>query len=279
MSSRHALSVYDAVAARKHVQLTPGLQAGVGIPPPQYTASEIASMLANSPYHQQNLRQAELEKEKERKRQEERRRRDPTFRDDALDFREKPRAFDKYVDYYERLALDEHSSAAEVRKAYLGLSQQCHPDKLAGRSEPEQRAGIEQFQRLSEAYEVLGHLPTRSAYDRARDVASARDAVGRTDIERIVKPAPTCVTEIPSESFRVRLLPSDSSAEVDRQACAGVASLAPSASFHRCVDVEVSLMQLFRGCHKKAIFEQRAWDPHKKAYEVAERHFTLRCGS
>ena len=150
-------------------------------PPPQYSERELREILRNDVHYQKEQRAAELEREKDLKRQEERRRRDPTYKDDALDFKEKPKAFDVYFDYYAVLAVDEFASQAEIRKQFLALSQQSHPDKLATRPEDEQKRGIEAFQTLTDANEVLSHPPTRLAYDRARNKGSAKADAGLPD--------------------------------------------------------------------------------------------------
>ena len=238
MSSRNAIAAYDPQLAQRHSQLGGAdMSYGAAPPPPQYSERELREILRNDVHYQKKQRAAELEREKDLKRQEERRRRDPTYKDDALDFKEKPKAFDVYFDYYAVLAVDEFASQAEIRKQFLALSQQSHPDKLATRPEDEQKRGIEAFQTLTDANEVLSHPPTRLAYDRARNKGSAKADADLPDFN-----APKWTQRPPPN----------------------------------CVDVEVSLHQLFRGCHKKCIFHRKTWDSAKEDYNKSEEHFTMR---
>jgi DnaJ-class molecular chaperone len=49
----------------------------------------------------------------------------------------------------------------EIKEAFYKLSQTYHPDLTNGRT-------VEKFQKISNAYSIVGHLPTKTAYDQAR---------------------------------------------------------------------------------------------------------------
>ena len=125
---------------------------------------------------------AAKEQAKFEKREEERRKRDPTYRPDALDFTDEPtRAFDAKVDYYKKLGLDQFASSNEIKRAYMRLSLQFHPDKQVGKAEAEVKAALDRFKDLTQAYEILSDMATRRQYDRARDKRDAsRDWRGLT---------------------------------------------------------------------------------------------------
>eukprot|EP01062_Namystynia_karyoxenos_P073170 TRINITY_DN70009_c0_g1_i1.p1 TRINITY_DN70009_c0_g1~~TRINITY_DN70009_c0_g1_i1.p1 ORF type:complete len:633 (+),score=242.39 TRINITY_DN70009_c0_g1_i1:75-1901(+) len=71
------------------------------------------------------------------------------------------------LDYYDALEVQPSASAAEIRRAYFRLANQWHPDKCA---HPQAK---EKFQRLSEAYQVLGDPDLRQKYD-----AKGKDGLG-----------------------------------------------------------------------------------------------------
>lgn len=76
--------------------------------------------------------------------------------------------------HYDVLGVKPSASAAEIRRAYLALARQYHPDLAVGQAavgtEAERR-----MQRVNEAWEVLGDQERRRGYDRSLDLA-ARDA-------------------------------------------------------------------------------------------------------
>lgn len=95
---------------------------------------------------------------------------DPSFNPCDDDFTApKSHSYDKCVDYYKVLGIDEYSPLDEVKKAYKKLSLVYHPDKTSGLSEEvkEEYAGI--FIELKNAYLTLSDQPTRRQYDRDRD--------------------------------------------------------------------------------------------------------------
>ena len=153
------------------------------------------------------------ESSKLRLREEERRRRDPTYRPDAIDLSTANLLeFDKYVDYYAVLEVDQFASANEVKAAYKRLSLKLHPDKQTFASNAERARAAADFHCMTVAHQILGDLATRRAYDQARDQVDAGSEAGIADVGKVEKPPPTCV------------------------------------------DVEISLEQLYRGCRKTVGF-------------------------
>jgi molecular chaperone DnaJ len=61
-------------------------------------------------------------------------------------------------DHYARLGVSRTASCAELRRAYRLLALRWHPDRAGPGS-------TELFQRISEAYQVLSHPPSRAFYD------------------------------------------------------------------------------------------------------------------
>jgi len=149
--AKHAVELYDAGFAR--TQQSTGV--GVYVAPPQDArrAPEL------SPELQKKLLDAlAKEAEKRHAREEERRRRDPTYRPDAIDLNcSKVKAFDRYVDYYLRLAVSEFASDGELRAAFKALSLQLHPDKQAGKTPAEAEAA-------QARYFTVSHTCTSCSY-------------------------------------------------------------------------------------------------------------------
>eukprot|EP00966_Prymnesium_polylepis_P017314 399173-Prymnesium_polylepis.1 len=159
----------------------------------------------NAPIFQMFAELAAKEGAKFRQREDERRRRDPTYRPDAIDLSEENvKAFEEKVDYYERLELDQFSSALEIKRQYNRLSLQYHPDKQVGKSEAAVCAAVDRFKALTQAYEVLSDMATRRQYDRARDKRDAsREHFGNHAHADEGSPnPPTCVdVEVPLETL------------------------------------------------------------------------------
>ncbi|KAL1507775.1 hypothetical protein AB1Y20_007385 [Prymnesium parvum] len=190
MSSRNAIDLFDPEVARRHTQAE--LRAKMGGPvrfdPGRLDPSITASVQAKI------MEALAIEGAKIRAREEERRKRDPTYRADAIDLSTANlKAYDKYVDYYARLEVDEFASALELKKAYMRLSLQLHPDKQSAATPAEAAALSRRFHEMTEAYEVLSDLPTRRQYDRERDKLDADSGAGLVDSGRMEKPPPTCV--------------------------------------------------------------------------------------
>eukprot|EP00906_Rhabdomonas_costata_P016258 RCo023339 len=62
--------------------------------------------------------------------------------------------------FYEVLGVPVDATAAEIKKAYYDLARQLHPDK-----NPNNPTAKERFQRVGEAYQVLGNEELRARYD------------------------------------------------------------------------------------------------------------------
>ncbi len=62
--------------------------------------------------------------------------------------------------YYEHLRVPETATAEEIRKSYLKLSLECHPDKNLGNV-----AAAEAFKVIGKAYEVLSNPELKGAFD------------------------------------------------------------------------------------------------------------------
>jgi hypothetical protein len=134
------------------------------------------------------------EGEKLRAREEERRRRDPAYRPDAIELSNANLLeYDKYVDYYKVLEIDQFASAGEIKAAFKKLSLELHPDKVSQKAEAERAKAKERFLTMTAAHNILSDLATRRAYDTARDTLDARNESGLLDAGKCEKPPPTCV--------------------------------------------------------------------------------------
>lgn len=67
--------------------------------------------------------------------------------------------------YYELLEVPQDADSAAIRRAFMKLAQQWHPDKAP---DDEREAYENRFRRFSEAYEVLSDPVQRERYDRER---------------------------------------------------------------------------------------------------------------
>lgn len=74
----------------------------------------------------------------------------------------------KQKDYYKILGVSRKVSKKDLKKAYRDLALQWHPDKHTG--EEDKLKAQQQFQLISEAYEVLEDDEKRAKYDRGEDV-------------------------------------------------------------------------------------------------------------
>eukprot|EP00966_Prymnesium_polylepis_P319346 7375819-Prymnesium_polylepis.1 len=102
------------------------------------------------------------EGEKLRTREEERRKRDPTFNPKAIELSNgNVLEFDKYVDYYAVLEVDQFASANEIKAAYRKLSLQLHPDKQTFKTPAERQAAVDRFHTMTSAHTILSDLATR----------------------------------------------------------------------------------------------------------------------
>lgn len=70
----------------------------------------------------------------------------------------------KLGDLYARLGLTRDASSDEIKKAYYELSKEHHPDRNEGCS-----VSTAKFRSVSEAYEILGNVTSRAAYDKGNN--------------------------------------------------------------------------------------------------------------
>lgn len=68
--------------------------------------------------------------------------------------------------HYKTLGVAADASTADVRRAYLDLAREWHPDRFAGRPALEAKKAEERMRKLNEAWSVLGDGSRRNAYDR-----------------------------------------------------------------------------------------------------------------
>lgn len=70
------------------------------------------------------------------------------------------------VDHYQTLGLTSTATQAEIKQAYRKLAKQFHPDRQG--VDAKTAANAEQIIQINAAYEVLGDVQQRHAYDRRR---------------------------------------------------------------------------------------------------------------
>jgi curved DNA-binding protein CbpA len=70
--------------------------------------------------------------------------------------------------HYETLGVAEGADPEVVRRAYLDLARQLHPDRWVGAGADERHGAERRMQELNEAWRVLGNPGRRLAYDSGR---------------------------------------------------------------------------------------------------------------
>ncbi|RHY92212.1 hypothetical protein DYB35_006313 [Aphanomyces astaci] len=68
------------------------------------------------------------------------------------------------LDYYKVLNVESHASMEDVKQAYRKLALLHHPDRKLGQTTDE-ASNSSYFQDVNEAYDVLGDVDARTAYD------------------------------------------------------------------------------------------------------------------
>jgi DnaJ-class molecular chaperone len=93
-------------------------------------------------------------------------------------------------DYYNVLAVDRSASSAQIRKRFLELARERHPDKFQGE---EKRRAEEEFQSITEAFNVLSNPDRRRQHDaelvqpKAQAQAADKEQLIRIHLARGVK--------------------------------------------------------------------------------------------
>jgi len=125
---------------------------------------------ANSPFMQRMRLIDEAAGIKFSKRDQKRKQTDPSFNPKDTDFdAPKSHKYDRAMNYYKTLGVDEYATQEEVRKAYKRLSLVYHPDKTSGLPNDLKEEYSHIFMELKNAYQTLTDNPTRRQYDRDRD--------------------------------------------------------------------------------------------------------------
>jgi curved DNA-binding protein CbpA len=80
------------------------------------------------------------------------------------------------ADFYEILGVSKTTSAAEIRKAYLALARERHPDRF---TDPEEKKRAQDlFQQATEAFNTLSNDRTRAEYDASLEKPKATTPEG-----------------------------------------------------------------------------------------------------
>ena len=86
---------------------------------------------------------------------------------------------DTSIDHYRVLGVARSADSPTIRKAYLKLARQHHPDRLADASAADRSASDALMRQVNEAWRVLGDEKLKRRYDKARSpsVTSSTSAV------------------------------------------------------------------------------------------------------
>jgi len=168
-----SVTAYDSsFSFRQNELATKGDQGPRGMTAEQYEKFKESPFMKKAKLQEEQTWTMTSERDKQRKQ------RDPAFNPQDSDFTA-PKAFnyEKMVNYYKVLGVDEYASVEEVKKAYKKLSLLYHPDKTANLPKEEQEEHAAIFIELKNAYLTLGDQATRRQYDRDRDHLTAGETV------------------------------------------------------------------------------------------------------
>lgn len=84
--------------------------------------------------------------------------------------------------HYEELGVARSATTAEIRRAYLDLARQYHPDRMGAAEPSERSAGAARMARINTAWAVLSNDRTRASYDQLIDPGGSPDAAGAATI-------------------------------------------------------------------------------------------------
>jgi curved DNA-binding protein CbpA len=85
------------------------------------------------------------------------------------------------ITHYDVLGVSQEASEQEIRSAFRRLTIEHHPDKFAGSAREQAE---EQFQRITEAFNVLSRPDARQKYDKELSTGTAGKTMDRKEIAR-----------------------------------------------------------------------------------------------
>lgn len=88
----------------------------------------------------------------------------------------RPDRLDTTIDHYAVLGVARSAESPGIRKAYLQLARQHHPDRHGGASAPERRQAEQKMREVNEAWRVLGDERLKRQYDKLRQRPSTPSA-------------------------------------------------------------------------------------------------------
>jgi len=171
-----AVSLFDASQSNKQATLARqekakaegwgGSMSGSSV---KQMSSDQAEKFQNSKFMQQSQQIDELVKQYMGQKSADLMRVDCTWLPQDSDFTApKSFKFDKFVNYYGVLGVNDMATQAEIKAAYKRLSLVYHPDKTAGMDDAQKEEYAAIFIQLKNAYTTLLDNPTRRQYDHER---------------------------------------------------------------------------------------------------------------